>query len=241
MKGATLLATLQWLGITPSFSRPRVSDDNAFSEALFRTLKYRHSFPHRAFASSQDAKGRVARFVAWYNTEHRYSAIRFVTPDDRNFGREATQLTQRQQVHQRARTRHLERLGATPPISARPAAAQKPHAIVSRPARPSLTAFVRHSVQELMSWRGVACDAATKLWPCSATTKPVRRGSNCSCRTNPDDPISSHPHAGGARAPDPTNENGLETFRPPARFVVWSGRQDLNLRPLGPEPSALPG
>ncbi|XWU88286.1 IS3 family transposase [Myxococcus virescens] len=109
MKGATLLATLQWLGVTPSFSRPRVSDDNAFSEALFRTLKYRPSFPQRPFASAEDARAWVARFVAWYNTEHLHSAIRFVTPDDRHFSRETALLAQRHQVYQRAQARHPER------------------------------------------------------------------------------------------------------------------------------------
>ncbi|MCE9674122.1 integrase core domain-containing protein, partial [Myxococcus stipitatus] len=96
-------------GVTPSFSRPRVSDDNAFSEALFRTLKYRPSFPQRPFASVEDAHGWVTRFVAWYNTEHRHSAIRFVTPDDRHFGREHALLARRREVYQRARDRHPER------------------------------------------------------------------------------------------------------------------------------------
>jgi transposase InsO family protein len=109
MKGATLLATLQWLGVTPSFSRPRVSDDNAFSEALFRTLKYRPSFPLRPFASVENAHDWVTRFVDWYNTEHRHSAIRFVTPDDRHFGRETALLARRHGVYQRAQARHPER------------------------------------------------------------------------------------------------------------------------------------
>ncbi|CAM4544434.1 integrase core domain-containing protein [Myxococcus xanthus] len=109
MKGATLLATLQWLGVTPSFSRPRVSDDNAFSEALLRTLKYRPTFPQRPFASVEDARAWVMRFMAWYNSEHRHSAIRFVTPDDRHSGREATLLARRDQVYLRARVRHPER------------------------------------------------------------------------------------------------------------------------------------
>jgi putative transposase len=109
MKGATMLATLQWLGVAASFSRPRVSDDNAFSEALFRTLKYRPSFPSRPFHGVQDATAWVERFVAWYNTQHRHSAIRFVTPDERHFGREAQVLAQRHEVYQRARRRHPER------------------------------------------------------------------------------------------------------------------------------------
>ncbi|NVJ15309.1 IS3 family transposase [Myxococcus sp. AM010] len=109
MKGATLLATLQWLGVTPSFSRPRVSDDNPFSEALFRTLKYRPSFPQRPFASVEDACRWVTRFVAWYNTQHRHSGIRYVTPEDRHFGREGALLARRHQVYQHAKARHPER------------------------------------------------------------------------------------------------------------------------------------
>lgn len=109
MKGATLLATLQWLGIAPSFSRPRVSDDNPFSESLFRTLKYRPSFPDKPFSSLEEARTWVSSFVGWYNSQHRHSAIRFVTPDDRHSGREAQLLAQRHQVYQRARHRHPER------------------------------------------------------------------------------------------------------------------------------------
>lgn len=109
MKGATLLATLQWLGVVPSFSRPRVSDDNPFSEALFRTLKYRPSFPDKPFASLEAARSWVASFVDWYNGQHRHSAIRFVTPDERHFGRESQVLSGRTEVYQRARRRHPER------------------------------------------------------------------------------------------------------------------------------------
>jgi transposase InsO family protein len=109
MKGATMLATLQWLGVAPSFSRPRVSDDNAFSEALFRTLKYRPSFPREAFASVDDARAWVACFAAWYNGQHRHSAIRFVTPDERHFGAEAAVLAHRHDVYLHARRRAPER------------------------------------------------------------------------------------------------------------------------------------
>ena len=67
MKGETLLVTLQALGVMPSFSRPSVSDDNPFSEALFRTVKYRPWYPERPFASLAEARAWVERFVAWYN------------------------------------------------------------------------------------------------------------------------------------------------------------------------------
>lgn len=109
MKGATMLATLQKLGVVASFSRPRVSDDNPYSEALFRTLKYRPGFPSQPFASVENAQRWVDGFAAWYNTEHLHSAIRFVTPDDRHFGREAAILAQRRRVYEQARQRTPDR------------------------------------------------------------------------------------------------------------------------------------
>ena len=109
MKGATMLATLQWLGVIPSFSRPRVSNDNAFAEASFRTLKYRPNYPSQPFASLEAAQAWVAQFVEWYNTEHRHSAIRYVTPDQRHYGQERMILEQRQRVYADAKARHPER------------------------------------------------------------------------------------------------------------------------------------
>jgi putative transposase len=106
MKGATMLATLQRLGVVPSFSRPGVSDDNPFSEALFRTLKYRPNFPTKPFASVDAAWAWVASFVRWYNGEHLHSGIRFVTPQVRHAGHDAAQLARRHQVYQEARARH---------------------------------------------------------------------------------------------------------------------------------------
>ncbi len=114
MKGSTMLATLQSLGVVASFSRPRVSDDNPFSEALFRTLKYRPEYPSRPFASLEEARLWVEGFVRWYNTQHLHSAIRFVTPEDRHAGREEEILQQRQRVYERARRRTPRRWsGAT--------------------------------------------------------------------------------------------------------------------------------
>jgi len=92
MKGATMLATLQWLGIVPSFSRPSVKDDNPFSEALFRTLKYRPEYPSAPFGSIEQAAGWVKKFVRWYNFEHRHSGIQFVTPASRHHGEDAAIL-----------------------------------------------------------------------------------------------------------------------------------------------------
>ncbi len=74
MKSGHMLAALRKLGIKPSFSRPRVSDDNPFSESLFRTLKYRPSYP-KSFRSLAEARVWVEGFVTWYNTEHLHSGI----------------------------------------------------------------------------------------------------------------------------------------------------------------------
>ena len=114
MKGSTMLATLQRLGIVASFSRPSVSDDNPYSEALFRTLKYRPWYPCHPFGNIEEARTWVASFVAWYNDEHLHSAIGFVTPDDRHMGHDGAILAKRREVYEKARRRHPERWsGAT--------------------------------------------------------------------------------------------------------------------------------
>jgi putative transposase len=103
MKGATMLGTLQRLGIIPSFSRPSVSDDNPYVESLFRTLKYTPAYPNQPFASIEAARAWVARFVHWYNEEHRHSAIRYVTPGQRHRGEDIAILANRQRVYEDAR------------------------------------------------------------------------------------------------------------------------------------------
>jgi putative transposase len=103
MKGATMVATLERLGVLASFSRPRVSDDNAYSEALFRTLKYRPSYPTKPFADLAAAEAWITAFVTWYNTQHLHSAIRFVTPADRHTGRDVVLLTRRRTLYERVR------------------------------------------------------------------------------------------------------------------------------------------
>lgn len=112
MKGSTMLATLQKLGVVPSFSRPKVSDDNPYSESLFRTMKYRPEYPSQPFESLDQAQMWVDEFVCWYNTRHLHSSIRFVTPDDRHYGREHDILANRQSVYKQARCRHPNRCRA---------------------------------------------------------------------------------------------------------------------------------
>jgi len=109
LRGSTMVSTLQWLGVVPSFSRPHVSDDNPYSESLFRTLKHTPAYPRLPFPDGQAARRWVERFVGWYNSEHRHSAIRFVTPDERHCGREHGILARRHQLYQRARASNPER------------------------------------------------------------------------------------------------------------------------------------
>jgi len=109
MKGATMLATLERLGVLPSFSRPGVSNDNPYSEALFRTLKYCPQYPAQPFNDAAQASAWVAAFVRWYNHQHQHSAIRFVTPAQRHARADDAILAQRHAVYTAARHRHPAR------------------------------------------------------------------------------------------------------------------------------------
>ena len=95
--------------IVPSFSRPHVCNDNPYSEALFRTLKHTPAYPRLPFADRQAARRWVARFVSWYNSEHRHSAIRYVTPDERHSGADVAILARRHALYARARGRRPDR------------------------------------------------------------------------------------------------------------------------------------
>ena len=109
MKSATLKTTLERLGITPSYSRPRVSNDNPFSEAIFRTCKYRPEYPSNGFATIEQAREWVNYFVRWYNEEHRHSGIRFVTPHERHIGKDGATMVKRRQVYEEAKAKRPER------------------------------------------------------------------------------------------------------------------------------------
>lgn len=114
LKGSTVQAMMARLGITPSYSRPRVSDDNAFVESLFRTCKYVPNFPRRGFASLDEARRWVQEFVERYNHHHLHRGIQFVTPEQRYRGDDTAILKNRHAVYQAARRRYPARWsGAT--------------------------------------------------------------------------------------------------------------------------------
>ncbi len=105
-KAHTLKSKLESLGITPSHSRPGVSDDNAHIEAWFRTCKYAPGYPPNGFATIERAREWVLRFVNWYNGVHLHSVLAYVTPEQRHSGDAETVLRQRRAVYAAARERH---------------------------------------------------------------------------------------------------------------------------------------
>lgn len=109
MKGATMLCTLQQLGVVPSFSRPSVSNDNPYSEALFKTLKYVPSYPSSPFESLEASREWVLDFVRWYNNDHHHSGIKFVTPNERHTGADKRILENRKRVYLKAKAKKPER------------------------------------------------------------------------------------------------------------------------------------
>ena len=109
---ALLLATL---GVVPSHSRPQVSDDNPFSEAQFKTLKYRPDFPAR-FGAYEDAEAFCQRFFPWYNTEHRHSALGLMTPHDIHYGLAQAKWQRRAEILRAAYRAHPERFPRGVPV-----------------------------------------------------------------------------------------------------------------------------
>ena len=109
MKGSTMLAMLQKLGVVPSFSRPSVSNDNPYSESMFRTLKYCPLYPSKPFSSIEEAQIWMCKFVDWYNNVHQHSGINFVTPNARHQGLDKSILEKRTRVYELAQQRNPRR------------------------------------------------------------------------------------------------------------------------------------
>lgn len=109
MKSQTLQVKLAELKITPSHSRPRVSNDNAYVESLFRTLKYVPAWPSSGFNTQEEARVWVNKFTRWYNEEHRHSGIGYVIPLQRDTGEDKTLLSRRHQVYQAAKAANPRR------------------------------------------------------------------------------------------------------------------------------------
>ena len=115
MRGSTMIQTLYNLGILPSFSRPRVSNDNPFSESFFKTVKYTAGFPSY-FKDLEHARTWMADFVNWYNTEHRHSGIGLITPEQRHIGEGSKIMGKRNNVMSKAYARKPERWSSKPAV-----------------------------------------------------------------------------------------------------------------------------
>ena len=109
MKGASLLATLYKLNVASSYSRPRVSNDNAYAESIFRTCKYRPDYPYKGFSCIKGARDWVLKFVHWYNHEHKHSGIKFISPAQRHAGNGNDIMKRRKAVYAAAKAKHPER------------------------------------------------------------------------------------------------------------------------------------
>ena len=109
MKGATFLTTLQKLGVMPSFSRPSVSDDNPYSESLFKTLKYTPMYPTKPFEDIVSARLWCSKFVEWYNGSHCHSGINYVTPLQRHMEEDKQLLDKRKIVYEKAKSNNPQR------------------------------------------------------------------------------------------------------------------------------------
>lgn len=109
MKGQTMQAMMLDLGVIASRSRPSVSNDNPYSESLFGTLKYRPLMPVKPFESIHLARQWAIGLVDWYNQEHRHSAIKFVTPQQRHLGQDVLLLQKRSEVYAHARDQNPQR------------------------------------------------------------------------------------------------------------------------------------
>ena len=109
MKGSTMQATMQRLGVERSYSRPSVSDDNPYVESLFRTMKYHVEMPREGFLCAEQASLWVQGFVQWYNEDHRHSGLKFVTPSQRHEGADLELLKRRRQTYEAAKVAHPDR------------------------------------------------------------------------------------------------------------------------------------
>ena len=111
MKSQTLRAKAYELGVTTSYSRPRVSNDNPFAESLFRTCKYRPEWPSNGFKSLEDARAWVLKFTRWYNYEHKHSQLNFVTPHQRHTGQDKAILAERKNSYGSGKSSQPKPLG----------------------------------------------------------------------------------------------------------------------------------
>lgn len=103
MKGSSMVEMMNNLGVKSSYNRPRVSNDNAYAESIFRTCKYRPNYPYKGFVDLMEAREWVHQFATWYNEDHYHSGIKFVSPQTRHEGDDIEILNKRTELYLAAR------------------------------------------------------------------------------------------------------------------------------------------
>ena len=153
MKSDTLAQLLATLGVDQSFSRPHVSDDNAFSEAQFKTLKYQPDYPG-AFSGLLHARGWLEPFFGWHNDAHQHSGLALFTPAEVFFGRVADVHAVRQDALDAAYVMHPHRFPNGPPKAALPPAGVHINPLevlavhVDEPAAPTRSQMAAHAAPQ---------------------------------------------------------------------------------------------
>jgi putative transposase len=217
MKGKRLAQLYADLGITRTLSRPHVSNDNPFSEAQFKTLKYRPEFPKR-FGSPEHARGSAGDLLDWYNHEHHHSALGWLTPYDVHYGLAEQRLAARQTVLEAAYLAHPERFVHGPPTP--PALAR--------------AVWINPPADKSIATRGADKDEAEPAGPAPSVLSPARR-SGCSSA----EPYPPSRRAEGtpalARCNAPNDDAALALARPHPDVP-----NALNLGGLGAAPPGGP-
>ncbi|MDP0562494.1 MAG: hypothetical protein QS721_09310 [Candidatus Endonucleobacter sp. (ex Gigantidas childressi)] len=103
MKGSTMLSALQRLGVVSSFNSPRASDDNPYSEAIFRIFQCRPGYPRKLFLDVEAARSCGHGFVRWYNEEHKQSGLKFLIPAQWHRGESEMFMDNRKKVYRQAK------------------------------------------------------------------------------------------------------------------------------------------
>ena len=119
MKSTTVGQLLADIGVTKTHSRPHVSNDNPYSESVFKTLKYRPDFPE-CFGCIEDARSFCRDFFNWYNKDHKHSGIAWLTPEDVHYGRVEEVVTKRQVIMDEVYKKNPERFVKGPSIVKKP-------------------------------------------------------------------------------------------------------------------------
>ena len=187
MTSKAVAQLLEDLGISKSHSRPYTSNDNPYSEAQFKTMKYRPDYPHR-FQDLKQARAWAVPFFDWYNNQHRHSSLGLMTPEMVHFGRSAQVTDQRTQVLQTDYERHPERFvkGVPHPPCLPDAVWINPPRPDARPSTPLALATFPATLPDSSSDPDTVNEATTEKRQCDPTLSSFQESCafNSACPTS---------------------------------------------------------